>query len=78
MSKLSDELEEEFDETDVQEIEDDDYGFIFGPDGEIKYVFVPEVLPFKPPKNIVKIMKILGVSDLSQFCNESEVPPNLH
>jgi hypothetical protein len=78
MSKQTEEYEEEFDETDIQEIEDDDYGFVFGSDGEIKYVFVPEVLPFDPPKTIKKIMKILGVTDLSQFCNESEPPPNLH
>jgi hypothetical protein len=30
-------------------------------------VFVPEVLPDKPPKNIQKIMKIIGVIDLQQF-----------
>lgn len=56
---------------DFQEIEDDDYGFVFGPDGEIKYVFVPENLPFKPPKTIVKIMKILGVTDLAQFNDDA-------
>ena len=52
------------------EIEEEDYGFIFGPDGEIKAVFVPEVLPFKLPKNINKIMKMLGITNLEQFNEE--------
>jgi hypothetical protein len=59
------EIEEAFAED--QEIGSEDYGFIFDQDGNIKYVFVPDHLPFKPPKSIVRIMKILGVTDLSQF-----------
>lgn len=61
---------EEVIEGDPGDIEDVDYGFIFGPDGELKFAFVPEVLPWKPPKNIAKIMKILGVTDLSQLADE--------
>jgi hypothetical protein len=55
----------EFDE--IQEIEEDDYGFVFDAEGNVKFLFVPDNLPFKPPKNIVKIMKILGVTDLTQY-----------
>ena len=43
------------------EIEDEDYGFVFDSEGNLKFAFVPEFLPDKPPKNIQKIMKILGV-----------------
>jgi len=50
-----------------EEIGDEDYGFIFDSDGNLKYAFIPEVLPDKPPKSIQKIMKILGVIDLQQF-----------
>jgi len=50
-----------------EEIESEDYGFIFDSEGNLKFAFVPEVLPDKPPKNIQKIMKILGVIDLQQF-----------
>jgi hypothetical protein len=50
-----------------EEIGDEDYGFIFDSDGNLKYAFIPEVLPDKPPKSIAKIMKILGVIDLQQF-----------
>jgi hypothetical protein len=49
------------------EIGDEDYGFIFDSEGNLKYAFIPEVLPDKPPKSIAKIMKILGVIDLQQF-----------
>jgi hypothetical protein len=50
-----------------QDIGEEDYGFIFDGDGNLKYAFIPELRPDKPPKNIAKIMKILGVIDLSQF-----------
>jgi hypothetical protein len=50
-----------------EEIGDEDYGFIFDSEGNLKYAFIPEMLPDKPPKSIAKIMKILGVIDLQQF-----------
>lgn len=50
-----------------QDIGEDDYGFVFDAEGNVKFVFVPDNLPFKPPKNILKILKILGITDLSQF-----------
>lgn len=50
-----------------EEIESEDYGFIFDSEGNLKFAFVPEFLPDKPPKNIKKIMRILGVIDLQQF-----------
>jgi hypothetical protein len=52
---------------DYQDIGDEDYGFIFDSEGNLKYAFIPEIVPDKPPKSIAKIMKILGVIDLSQF-----------
>lgn len=52
---------------DDQDIGEDDYGFVFDSEGNVKFVFVPDNVPFKPPKTILKIMKILGVTDLSQF-----------
>jgi hypothetical protein len=70
---MSKRTEVEFEETYIdedQDIGDDDYGFVFDGEGNIKYIFVPDDLPFKPPKNITKIMKILGVTDLSQFSGD--------
>lgn len=49
------------------EIGEEDYGFVFDAEGNLKFAFIPEIVPDKPPKTIAKIMKILGVIDLSQF-----------
>jgi len=49
------------------EISEEDYGFILGPNGELKSVFMPEVIPFKQPKNIQRILKIFGVHDIEKF-----------
>lgn len=57
-------------DVDYQDIGDEDYGFIFDSQGNLKYAFIPEVVPDKPPKTIAKIMKVLGVIDLSQFDND--------
>lgn len=50
-----------------EEIGAEDYGFVFDSEGNLKYAFIPEVVPDKPPKSIQRIMKILGVIDLAQF-----------
>ena len=49
------------------EIGEEDYGFILGPNGELKSVFMPEVIPFKSPKNVQKILKLFGVHDIERF-----------
>jgi hypothetical protein len=66
MSKRA-EVEIQEAEYDYQDIGDEDYGFIFDSEGNLKYAFIPEIQPDKPPKTIAKIMKVLGVIDLSQF-----------
>ena len=66
MSKRAEIEIEEFEE-EYQDIGDDDYGFVFDADGNLKYAFIPAVVPDKPPKTIAKIMKVLGVIDLAQF-----------
>lgn len=70
MSKLNQEQEHNIDDIYDQEISDDDYGFIFGPDGELKSVFLPDNVPFKTPKNIAKILKIFGITDLDNIDND--------
>lgn len=66
---MSKRLEIEVDEAayEYNDIGEEDYGFVFDAEGNLKYAFIPEVLPDKPPKSIQKIMKILGVIDLQQF-----------
>jgi hypothetical protein len=73
MSKVT--LDQEQDMGDVYdtEISDEDYGFILGPDGELKSVFLPDNMPFKQPKNIRKIFKMFGINDAEQLDD-----PTLH
>jgi len=52
---------------------DEDYGFILGPNGELKSIMFPEDLMENPPPKIAKILKILGVTNIHQL-----EPRNLH
>lgn len=67
MSKRAEIELDEFEADYQDEIGDDDYGFVFDAEGNLKFAFAPEILPDKPPKNIAKIMKMLGIVDLAQF-----------
>jgi hypothetical protein len=66
MTKLSEELAIEDGLYDT-EIEDDDYGIILSPTGELKSVFLPENLPFELPEKLAKIFEILGYTDPEQL-----------
>jgi len=70
MSKLSEELAVE-DGIYDDDIGAEDYGFILGPDGELKSLFLPDVLPFKQPKNVYKILKMFGIRDPEQLNNDT-------
>jgi hypothetical protein len=71
MSKMNQSSEQDYNVDDVydQEITDDDYGFIFDAEGNLKSVFLPDNVPFKTPKNIAKILKIFGITDLDNIDN---------
>lgn len=45
------------------EITDEDYGFVIGPDGELKSLFLPVDYDGEMPESVRKIFKILGVAD---------------
>jgi hypothetical protein len=62
-----------FDDIYETEISDEDYGFILGPNGELKSVFLPETLPFETPNNIAKILKIFGITDLENIDKDQPV-----
>lgn len=52
------------------EMSDDDYGFILGPNGELKSVFVPDNASFNTPKNVLKILKMFGIYDVDNLTGE--------
>ena len=58
----------------VDELDNDDYCFIFDRDGNLKGAILPEVVPFEAPKNIAKLLEILGIADISML----EVDSSLH
>ena len=56
--------EEELDA--IEDLADDnDYGFIIGPDGELKHMFTPNEFHLEPPPVVKKILKLLGIKDIN-------------
>ncbi len=67
MSKPIQEEQHEYEEEILDElgIEDGDYGFIVGPNGELKHLFTPEGFAIYPPKTVQRILKIFGIKDIN-------------
>ena len=71
MSKLTTDDFEVVEDMEENGIEEEDYGFVFDAEGNLKYAFVPEVtFNNDPPKIVKKIMKLLDVTDIEQFNND--------
>jgi hypothetical protein len=73
MSKLTKQQEEDINE--INEMYDgapdaDDYCFVIGPDGKIKSIILPDVIPFKAPKTVERILKIFGIRDIQDIDDE--------
>lgn len=49
------------------EISDDDYGFIIGPNGELKSVFLPDRLPEDLPDSVLDILDLFGIDDIDSL-----------
>jgi hypothetical protein len=52
--------------------EENDYGFIIGPDGELKHMFTPNEFHLDPPPVVKKILKLLGIKDINQLDFETD------
>jgi len=77
MSKTTDLTEEtNQEESNEWDISDGDYGFIIGPDGELKHLFTPDDFELQPPERVRKILKILGIKDINALNFDHE--PTLH
>ncbi len=65
MPKASEALDQEHDYYD-DEISDEDYGFIFDADGNLKSVFLPDSV-LEVPETIQAILDIFGIDDIDQL-----------
>ena len=52
---------------DYDEISDEDYGFVVGPDGELKAVFLPVEYTPEMPDTVREVFKIFGIQDTDEF-----------
>lgn len=70
-------MSEPLNTTSIEDIEEndeftaDDFGFIIGPDGELKSVMYPEHLMEDPPEEIKMILQIFGIEDIDTLENRT-------
>jgi hypothetical protein len=57
------EIEEEQDD----DYSPDDFGFIIGPDGELKSIMYPEHLMEDPPEEIMAILNLFGIDRIEDL-----------
>ncbi len=62
-----DQVQEEELETLEELADDNDYGFVIGPDGELKHMFTPNEFHLNPPPVVKKILKLLGIKDINML-----------
>lgn len=62
--KMLNEISIEEQEDDDDDFKPDDFGFIIGPDGELKSVMYPEHLMEDPPEEIKMILQIFGIDNI--------------
>ena len=60
---------EEFEET--EDFGRDDFGFVIGPDGELKSFMIPEHLMEDPPEEVLLILKLFGIDDIHELGNQT-------
>jgi hypothetical protein len=47
--------------------DENDYGFVIGPDGELKHMFTPNEFNLDPPPVVKKILRLLGIKDINML-----------
>lgn len=58
-------------EYEEDEVSSDDFGFVIGPDGELKSLMVPEHLMDDPPEEVKIILKLFGIEDIHELGNKT-------
>ena len=49
----------------------DDFGFVLGPDGELKSFMIPEHLMEDPPEEVKLILSIFGIDNIHELENRT-------
>lgn len=68
---MNQETEQNIEDTDDDDFEDGDYGFIIGSDGELKHMMIPEDLMEDPPAAVRKILKIFGIKNIHIYADNT-------
>ena len=70
----NEDLQQEQDDLEaLEEVADEnDYGFIIGPDGELKHMFTPADFHLDPTPIVKKILKLLGIKDINMLDFDGE------
>jgi len=58
---------EEYEESD--DYGKDDFGFVIGPDGELKSFMIPEHLMEDPPEEVIMILSLFGIDSIHELTN---------
>lgn len=66
MPKATENLDQDHDDYYDDEISDEDYGFIFDADGNLKSVFLPDDVT-ELPETIQAILDIFGIDNIDQL-----------
>lgn len=61
----------EIEEYQEEEYNQDDFGFIIGPDGSLKSVMYPEHLMDDPPQEIQAILSVFGINSFEDLGNKT-------
>lgn len=67
MTKATETIDQEQDDFYDDAISDDDYGFIFDSEGNLKSAFFPDDAEFNVPETIQAILDIFGIDDIAQL-----------
>ena len=72
MSKLTEEIQEENEAPEDLGLDEGDYCFVIGADGELKHLFTPQDFALDPPKTVQRILKIFGIKDINQIGTDGD------
>jgi len=56
---------------DDEEFGENDFGFILGPDGNLKSFVVPKHLMADPPEEVLLILKLFGIDNVHDLDNQT-------